>query len=276
MAGSTLPGPTQHDPFSRHAPARTFGPLGVNDAADPNQPSRLGDTPGPLGVNDHAALKANGGRLSMIASDQLRKLGTAEQTDFMRRVFDAQLKRALKKKKFFAGLSSEELDVVEGRHQMRRDAAQSCKLLLAQARSELKQKQQEGDGRAMKVTDIGIASAYRDPQRDKEAWHKTFKKHYALTSTERARLEGGEHGERAVEFMVLKLRKLKAVPGFSNHTSGIAVDFTTTENKVVFTANSSQNEQWKSTWLHQWLVVNANKFHFQPLATETWHWDYND
>jgi hypothetical protein len=28
--------------------------LGVNDAANPNTPAQLGDTPGPLGVNDHA------------------------------------------------------------------------------------------------------------------------------------------------------------------------------------------------------------------------------
>lgn len=35
-------------------PARTCGPLGINDQADPNVSTLLGDTPGPLGVNDHA------------------------------------------------------------------------------------------------------------------------------------------------------------------------------------------------------------------------------
>jgi hypothetical protein len=35
-------------------PARTPGPLGVNDHGDPDVTTRLGDTPGPLGVNDHA------------------------------------------------------------------------------------------------------------------------------------------------------------------------------------------------------------------------------
>jgi hypothetical protein len=34
--------------------ARTPGPLGLNDQADPNRTTMLGDTPGPLGVNDLA------------------------------------------------------------------------------------------------------------------------------------------------------------------------------------------------------------------------------
>ena len=34
-------------------PARTCGPLGINDHADPNVTTCLGDTPGSLGLNDH-------------------------------------------------------------------------------------------------------------------------------------------------------------------------------------------------------------------------------
>jgi hypothetical protein len=35
-------------------PARTCGPLGYNDQADPDVTSLLGDTPGSLGINDYA------------------------------------------------------------------------------------------------------------------------------------------------------------------------------------------------------------------------------
>jgi len=47
------PGP-HADPFSHIVPPRTPGPLGHNDAGDPNAYADLGPTPGPLGVNDHA------------------------------------------------------------------------------------------------------------------------------------------------------------------------------------------------------------------------------
>jgi len=59
MAGSRTPGPTRHDPFSKLVAARTPGPLGRNDAADPNALALLGDTSSPLGVNDHAEPFAN-------------------------------------------------------------------------------------------------------------------------------------------------------------------------------------------------------------------------
>ena len=57
---SKVPGPTQTDPFSEAVPARTPGPLGVRDAADPNVGAHPGDTPGSLGVNDGAACHATG------------------------------------------------------------------------------------------------------------------------------------------------------------------------------------------------------------------------
>lgn len=54
MANSRVTGPTRVGDSSSLPPARTPGPLGVNDAGDPNRTTRLGDTPGSLGVNDHA------------------------------------------------------------------------------------------------------------------------------------------------------------------------------------------------------------------------------
>ena len=49
------PGPHNYNPFSRLLPARTPGPLGCNDAADPNAFACRGETPGSLGLNDDAA-----------------------------------------------------------------------------------------------------------------------------------------------------------------------------------------------------------------------------
>jgi hypothetical protein len=73
--------------------------------------------------------------------------------------------------------------------------------------------------------------------------------------------------------MVKRMRKFKAPAGFSRHTSGVAVDFKTTEDNVVLTADSNQNELWKKTWFHKWLVKNAERFKFKPLSTEAWHWE---
>ena len=54
------PGTNSHDPFSPLLPSRTPGPLGMNDAADPNVLAHRGATPGPLGMNDAAEKLANG------------------------------------------------------------------------------------------------------------------------------------------------------------------------------------------------------------------------
>lgn len=54
MVNSRIPGPEDTTHGRLAVPARTPGPLGFNDAADPNVTTRLGDTPGPLGMNDYA------------------------------------------------------------------------------------------------------------------------------------------------------------------------------------------------------------------------------
>jgi hypothetical protein len=52
MAASRLPGSTSRP--AGLVPSRTPGPLGINDQADPNKTSLLGDTPGPVGWRDGA------------------------------------------------------------------------------------------------------------------------------------------------------------------------------------------------------------------------------
>lgn len=55
MANSTRGSISNFDPHFFRVPARSPGPLGINDQGDPSLTSVLGDTPGPLGINDHAA-----------------------------------------------------------------------------------------------------------------------------------------------------------------------------------------------------------------------------
>jgi hypothetical protein len=52
MAGTRKAGPTSHQGQDGAVPARTSGPLGVNDQGDPNVSALQGDTPGPAGVGD--------------------------------------------------------------------------------------------------------------------------------------------------------------------------------------------------------------------------------
>lgn len=58
MADSKVPSALGRNPNTPSP--RTPGPLGKNDAADPNLKIAAGDTPGPLGVNDHATPRMGG------------------------------------------------------------------------------------------------------------------------------------------------------------------------------------------------------------------------
>ena len=68
MANSQVPGPAGVASNPVGVPARTPGPLGRNDAGDPNVTALAGDTPGPIGAKDHAdptlpAAPAQGGQV---------------------------------------------------------------------------------------------------------------------------------------------------------------------------------------------------------------------
>lgn len=53
MASSKNAGPAGRISYGPVCPARTPGSLGINDQADPNAASFIGNTPGPVGINDH-------------------------------------------------------------------------------------------------------------------------------------------------------------------------------------------------------------------------------
>ncbi len=86
---------------------------------------------------------------------------------------------------------------------------------------------------------------------------------------------GSELGPEALRHMFELMKKFKAPPGYSNHSNGMAVDFNTVQGKVKYEAKKAQNDAWKGTWLHRWLVANAARFGFKPLSTEAWHWDFD-
>lgn len=208
-----------------------------------------------------------------IPAESLSAFGTAEQTTFKHAVYKAQMANSMKAKKFFPGVAAADLEKVEG-GQLRKDAAPDFRSLLAQARADLKKAQDEGDALATEVKSIGAGSTYRNPQEDFKIWDSLFEQYYNATKKAREAADGGEHGAAAVTIMVGHYSGRKAPPGFSNHTSGIAVDFVTKEGKDDLGANVSQNERWKKSWLHQWLVKNAATYNFHPLATEAFHWNH--
>jgi len=74
--------------------------------------------------------------------------------------------------------------------------------------------------------------------------------------------------------MVARMVEKKAVPGFSNHTKGLAIDFTTHQGEWSFGASSAQMKGWVRTWLYAWLTSHAPTYHFRPYEAEPWHWDH--
>jgi hypothetical protein len=208
-----------------------------------------------------------------------------EYLDFMARVFDAAVAdRVRRGKKQFSDIPSEELMEVENGKVMRKEAAAKCIQLLKDARESLGGEQwgppsnleaMAAQNHARNVRSIGIASAYRSHAYERRIWAQDcFPKYYKETYARRGDAAGGPHGEAAVQIMVRYFSPRKAPPGFSNHSNGKAVDFTTKEGKLTFTANTSQRAGWRKTWLHAWLVANAPKYGFHPLASEEWHWDF--
>lgn len=145
-------------------------------------------------------------------------------------------------------------------HRMLPDAAEQAGKLLAAARDDLRAASQSSAGLATEY--LGLSCAYRDNAYDLLCWKRAFNKYHKETSDEAA--------------LLTRLINGKAVPGFSNHTRGIAVDFITgnTKTKAKFGPNSSQHKAWQGTWFYQWLVKHAKDYGFENYKKEAWHWDY--
>jgi hypothetical protein len=210
-----------------------------------------------------------------VTSSRLADLDDAGATAFRRAVYDEQLRQALADpdKQFSPGLAPGDIGSVEG-VPIHKVAEADAQALLDRARRDRDAAKRAGNGRAVACRSLGVGNAYRDPERDFRAWQDSYAKHYGKSAAARAQLRGGKHGQRAVDLLARRLASFKAVPGFSNHTKGLAIDFVTVQNGVSLGANSDQKDAWRASWFHRWLVDHAPEFHFSPLATEEWHWDH--
>jgi LAS superfamily LD-carboxypeptidase LdcB len=255
-------------------------------------------TPGPMGTNGDAASRTAKRLHSPAASSVTTEVvgETKEFTEFKAKVLAEETamrtRRGLKQLK---AVPEEDLVIVEGNRKMRKEAAAKLKLLLSQARADLKAEQDalgklpaveqqaartaasvKGEVAVDDVKRIWVQSAYRDFKYDENLWHKYFKrKYYPATKVAREKLEGGEHGDAAVKYLAKYISGKKAPPGFSNHSDGRAVDFGTQEGSTVLVGEVELNKRWKKAWLYKWLVNNAVKYGFKPLSTEAWHWDFS-
>lgn len=77
MAGTRKAGPARAGKDGGILPARTPGPLGINDQSDPNVRAWMGDTPGPAGVGDFEAPRL----LTAAGSTPASLLGPASGND---------------------------------------------------------------------------------------------------------------------------------------------------------------------------------------------------
>ena len=67
MAVGRFPGVTRFRPLPGQFPGRSPGPLGINDAADPNVPARPADSPGPMGFHDRSEGLVHFGTIQALA-----------------------------------------------------------------------------------------------------------------------------------------------------------------------------------------------------------------
>lgn len=266
--------------------------------------TRLADTTGPLslpynqadGVKRYMYSKPSAGPPTFydpppappagdpFPESALQAWGTAEQTEFKRKVYSAHVALAKGKgRKFVFGLPAEQLAPVAG-GQLRVDVAPVFQKLLARAREDLAADQAAGDALANMVVPRGVAlgNGYRGATQELSIWEDLFSQYYDATKNERQAASGGEHGPAAVALLAGYYSGNKAAPGFGNHTLGVAVDFvlrTTGGKDGTLTAKHAQDAQWKASWLLRWLtkddMKNSKEFHFGPYKPEIWHWEYD-
>jgi hypothetical protein len=202
---------------------------------------------------------------------------TAEQLDFMRRVYEAHVARAeARNGKFVGDIPAAELGVVEEGRSLRKAAAADCKAMLAAARADLTAQKAAGDTRAKGVRSIGITSGYRSASRQFQLWQEYFPRYYRATEAKRAAAPGGRHGKAAVALTVQYVGKWIGAPGYSLHNDGRAADLKTSERNRQLGASGSHRKPWRETWFWDWLVGRASRFAFfqNTAIDEPWHWEH--
>lgn len=214
-----------------------------------------------------------------IPSSGLTWSGASDvQIDFMKRVYETQVRNAARVRTFVGDVPVSELEEVEGGRKLRRPAGVSCRDLLAFARAELARQQANGVEKALTVSSISVVSGYRSASEQFRNWQRGFPRYYEETREHRSTLSGGAHGPAAVEHLATYIGARLAAPGYSLHNNGLAVDFGTTEAGQALGASTGTSSlaAWRRSWLWDWLTSNAATYQFfqNTRINEPWHWEY--
>lgn len=217
-------------------------------------------------------------------SDQLPAYGGAETTAFRKAVYDKQQQISLAQDeeraangeptRFSMGIPDNQLGKVDGKP-IHKAATADANALLSEAHAALDAAKAKGDPLALGCASIGVNNAYRSPETDFDAWQNSFATHYKNTADERKAQVGGPLGPAAVNVLAWELVNFKAIPGFSNHSQGMAMDFQTVQNGKKLGPSSAQKKLWRNSWLYKWLRVNGPQQNFTQLKSEEWHWDHH-
>ena len=204
---------------------------------------------------------------------------TSEQQDFMRRVYRQHVSSSAAQRPFVASVPQGERAIVEHGQWMRTAAAERCRAMLAAARTDVAAEQASGREPALAVREFGARSGYRSVETQFTNWGNAFRtKYYPDTATQRAGLNGGEHGEAAVAFMARYVGGRLAAPGYSRHNDGLAMDFFTREGRTELGPNTGKASiaGWRRSWLFAWLSQHASEYRFfqNTSIVEPWHWEY--
>ncbi len=216
-----------------------------------------------------------------IPASRLQWPGASQpQLDFMRNVYESQVRRALQRRSFISDVPESELAIIEETYKARTQAAASCVELLAAARAALDQQKRDGVELARTVERVYLVSAYRSASQQFSGWQRNFPRYYQQTHEHRATLGGGEHGAAAADYLAQYIGARLAAPGFSLHNNGRAVDFGTRAGGQNLGASTSTAsiQNWRRSWFFTWLTENASRFNYYQNTSinEPWHWEYRD
>jgi LAS superfamily LD-carboxypeptidase LdcB len=210
--------------------------------------------------------------------------GTAEQLAFRERVLQAHITRSGGKKNTAPkpDLRDDQLALIPGlpeQMKMRSVAANAAGDLLRAANADLQTARAAGHADALRTMRITAASGYRGRAHQRRVWLGNFVGYYNDTMEARSRIADGPHSDAALRYMleVFQIPKRVAAPGYSNHQSGIAIDFQQVRVRGQEVRNSTHSAavaKWHPTWFFGWLQANAARFGFEPYTFEPWHWEY--
>jgi hypothetical protein len=264
-AGKATPGSTP-----KTTPTTT--PAGAGHEARPSGTRHRRAGHGTSTVRDIPTGAIRGDRLGRAADE----IGG---TEFRRLVYEKQLRLSVDRgKEFFPGLDPKtEIGHVDG-FEIRKDVAQDAQALMDAARAALaaaKAKDNPVDEVARGCKSIGIQSAYRSLEHDFSAWQDAYKDAFTATAHKRDRAAGGPLSDAASGVVAHYMLNSKAIPGFSNHTRGLAIDFKTTQDGHKLGPQHAQDDLWTDAWFRKWLEANSGTYHFRIFDQELWHFDHD-